>query len=185
MTNRKPMWKTIYTAGICLALLTIASSCSASDDSRNTSDSQKTSQSLQSAPRGSQGRAGAYDLVVKGDHKFWTEYPDIMLEPGDKVVFDATGKILWDAALRSEKEVGPEGASWTPSRAGGSNQFLLVDFPIAALMGQVGDTVFGIGKHAEITIKERGVLHLGMNERWRKDCWDDNQGSFQVHVVVK
>ena len=125
MTNRNRIWIIMLNTGICLILLALVSSC----------------RSLH-AP---QEQAETYELVVKGDHSFWTEYPNILLEPGDKVVFDATGKIMWDPALRSEREVGPEGASWTPSGVGGPEQFLLVDSPIAALIGKVGDAVFYIG----------------------------------------
>lgn len=125
-----------------------------------------------------------YEVVLDGKHSFWTEYKDIQLKAGDKVVFDAEGKIFWDPEV-PEPEVGPEGASWTPATVGHPEEFLLLDFPIAALIGKIGDQVFGIGKHAEISIAQDGSLHLAINERWKEGCWDDNGGSFKVKVEVE
>lgn len=125
----------------------------------------------------------AYEVVLDGNHSFWTEYEEIQLKEGDIVVFDAEGKIGWDPSVR-EPEVGPEGASWTPSGVSKPEEFQLVDFPIAALIGKVGNQVFGIGKHAGITITQSGSLNLAINERWKEGCWDGNSGSFKVKVEV-
>jgi len=123
----------------------------------------------------------AHEVVLDGEHSFWTEYKGIQFKEGDIVVFDAEGRICWDPSV-PEPEVGPEGASWTPAIAGKPEEFQLVDFPIAALIGKVGDQVFGIGKHVAITITQSGSLNLAVNERWKEGCWDDNSGSFKVKV---
>lgn len=123
----------------------------------------------------------AHEVVLDGEHSFWTEYKDIQFKEGDIVVFNAEGRICWDPSV-PEPEVGPEGASWTPAKIGKPEEFQLVDFPIAALIGKVGDQVFGIGKHAVITTTQSGSLNLAVNERWKEGCWDDNSGSFKVKV---
>lgn len=125
----------------------------------------------------------AYEVALDGNHSFWTEYEGIQLKEGDIVVFDAEGKIRWDSSVR-EPEVGPEGASGTPAGVNKPEEFQLVDFPLAALIGKVGNQVFGIGKHAAITITQSGSLKLAINERWKDDCWNDNSGSFKVRVKV-
>ena len=115
---------------------------------------------------------------------FWTEYENIQLKEGDKVTFDAEGRILWDPEV-PEPEVGPEGAYWTPAKALRPEEFLLPDFPIAALIGKVEEQVFGIGKHAEITITQDGSLHLAINTRWKEGSWDYNVGSLMIKVEVE
>jgi erythromycin esterase len=125
----------------------------------------------------------AYEVVLDGNHSFWTEYEEIQLKEGDIVVFDAEGRIGWDPSV-SEPEVGPEGASGTPAMVSKPGEFQLVDFPLAALIGKVGGQVLGIGKHAGITITQSGSLNLAINERWKEGCWDDNSGSFKVKVEL-
>jgi len=140
-------------------------------------------QPVSQTPPDEDGRK-SFDIVLNGEKEYWTEYPSILLKPGDKVTFDATGKLFWDPAVPGE--VGPEGAGWTPSGgAGGPHQFLLPDFPIVGLIGKIGDNIFGIGKHAEITVTDRGTLHLGINERWVPGSWNDNKGAFKVRVSVE
>jgi len=123
-------------------------------------------------------------IVIKGSTPFWTE-TDIFLLKGDVVNFKASGRIIWDPKV-PEPEVSPKGASWTPSRGVTKPQeFLLPDFACAGLIGKIGEDLFGIGIEKRVEVKENGMLYIGINERWREECWNDNKGEFQVDVQVE
>lgn len=164
---RMPTWlrRIIRSTALRLIVLPLISSCPAAD--------------------GEAAKSRAYDILLKGDHSFWTEYPAIILAPGDKVTFDATGKIMWDPEVPSAmREVGPGGAGFTPSLVTMPEEFLLPDFPMVALIGKIGDTVFGIASRDEIKVTKPGRLNLGINERWLQGSWNDNQGEFHIRVTV-
>jgi hypothetical protein len=127
---------------------------------------------------GSLGSTGIF--TVEGRHPEWTSTA-MTVQAGDRLRFSATGQILWDPTV-PEATVGPDGASWTPSQVSNPSEFLLPDDPIASLIGKVGNSVFPIGSDRFITAPASGELSLGMNERWRPGCWDDNSGSWQVTV---
>ena len=129
------------------------------------------------------GNSVLFNVTLDGAHEFWTDYPTVVLYVGDRVVFDATGRILWDAGT-SEPYVGPDGASWTPSQVSDPEQFQLPNFAIAGLIGNIGGSVFGIGSHKDLTVTANGTLELGINERWVSGCWSDDSGTFEVSIRV-
>jgi M6 family metalloprotease-like protein len=121
-------------------------------------------------------------FVVQGQHSFWTD-TELDVPPNSIVTLSADGRITWDPNV-SEPTVGPQGASWTPSRVGAPWEFLLPNDPIAGLIGQIGAGAFFIGTSRTTTSTTGGRLQLGLNERWKQGCWDDNSGSFNVQVSV-
>lgn len=121
---------------------------------------------------------------VPANHPFWTE-TGITLVPGDSITIKAAGKIIWDtAALNTNSgRVGPQGASWAPREVVRPKEFLVPDFAVAGLIGQIGEgKPFGVGQEKKIKIKEEGILKLGINERWFEYCFNDNKGKFVVAV---
>lgn len=104
-----------------------------------------------------------------------------MVEPGQKVRFVASGRYYWDPNA-PEKLVSPNGASWTPRRAGAPYQFPIRNAPIASLIGCVGNKLFFIGEYKEITFTEGGEVKLGLNERQGSGCYKDNRGTITVSI---
>jgi hypothetical protein len=121
-------------------------------------------------------------FLVYGHHSFWTD-TGLIVPRGSTIDFSASGSITWDPTV-SEPTVGPQGASWTPSGVGAPWEFLLPNDPIAGLIGKIGSDTFFIGATRRVTSATGGSLQLGLNERWKQGCWDDNSGSFTVDVRV-
>jgi hypothetical protein len=117
-------------------------------------------------------------------HPGWTN-TGIGIRVGDRVNFHATGRIVWDPNVPRESEVGPDGASWTPKRTTAPTQFLLLNAPIASLIGRIGDEVFPIGSDRVMSAGASGQLLLGINERQCPNCWNDKSGSLKITIKVE
>jgi hypothetical protein len=98
----------------------------------------------------------------------------IVLERGDRVEIEATGRVNLELGGRS---AGPEGIAAPDSGK------LLADRPTGALIAVIGtdnnDFIF-VGKHTTITAERSGLLFLGVNE----EDLTNNTGGFSAKVKV-
>jgi hypothetical protein len=127
-------------------------------------------------------KAKLYTFTLDAAHPEWSP-TGFRIPAGTWLHFWASGRIRWDPSV-SEPEVGPNGASWTPSRVSSPSDFLLPNVAIASLIAKIDDQVFPIGIETVINTETGGELYLGINERWKPGCWDDNSGHLQIAVEV-
>lgn len=114
------------------------------------------------------------DRVVVDARERWVG-TGLTVERGDMVMFDVSGTVQLSRD-RSDM-AGPAGAH-SGRRA---PQAPLAAQPAGALIGRIGETVFGIGNQRSIRAPASGQLFLSVND----DHLADNQGHFEVLVSVR
>lgn len=112
----------------------------------------------------------------------------IRLYPQDEVNIRATGNICFSTEYCHAATVDADGWDWTTYREDFPGDYSYCFDPLeqvnhAALIGNVGDDDFFIGKEANFTGKD-GILYLGINDCTLTENYP-NSGQLEVFISVK
>ncbi len=107
----------------------------------------------------------------------WTD-TGIIVSKGDRVSFNASGRIRIIEGSGSEATAGPDGSSGFPGKR---TRYPVPTMAVGGLIGRVGNgSAFAIGTNTQpIAMPDGGHLFLGIND----DNFADNSGSFIVSIV--
>jgi len=116
--------------------------------------------------------AGA--IAVPGNQP-WTN-TNIVVAPGDRVQFSASGEISVGTNL-------PSGVGGNPAATLPTGKYAVANAPVGALIGRVGNgRPFLIGGNTQtVSMPTGGALMLGVND----DNFGDNSGAFSVTVTTQ
>ena len=125
------------------------------------------------------------ETIIVDSNREWTT-TGITIEKGNAVGISAHGKITWDPTLGEKGQSDPEGAPWAQVLVSRSpTQFPAPELPLASLIGRVGGgKPFLVGNYTTIRSDMAGELLLGLNDRQTKGSFEDNNGSFEVTIIV-
>jgi hypothetical protein len=118
--------------------------------------------------------AGAERIITKvSAAKGWQKVLD--LKKGNVVFLSAEGKWCTNTGSRAANTYDANGAS------GGKNNDFIPNTPYGALIGQIGEQSFLVGRSASIRAQQDGALELRINDKG----FDDNDGELTVTIYLK